>query len=77
MDEYWKGINGDEHLWQHEWSKHGTCVSTLEPKCYTDYQSTQEVVDYFQTAVKLFQTVHTYEARLTYFSNGTLTPAIY
>ena len=42
-------------------------MSTLEPKCYTDYKTTQEVVDYFQTAVNLFQTVHTYEVRLSYF----------
>jgi hypothetical protein len=22
MSEYWKGIQGDEHIWQHEWSKY-------------------------------------------------------
>lgn len=63
MRAHWKGIAGDEHLWQHEWSKHGTCVSTLEPRCYGDhsYRETEEVVDYFAKAVELFGTVPTYQ----------------
>jgi Ribonuclease T2 family len=66
MRAYWKGIAGDEHLWQHEWSKHGTCVSTLEPRCYGDsrYRETEEVVDYFAKAVELFGTVSTYQVSL-------------
>ncbi|RMZ89966.1 hypothetical protein DV736_g2797, partial [Chaetothyriales sp. CBS 134916] len=36
MSQYWLSINGDnDHLWAHEWNKHGTCISTLEPACYT------------------------------------------
>ncbi|KAJ8702195.1 hypothetical protein PTI98_000934 [Pleurotus ostreatus] len=32
--QYWVDINGqNERFWEHEWSKHGTCMSTLEPKC--------------------------------------------
>ncbi|KAF2400498.1 ribonuclease T2 [Trichodelitschia bisporula] len=61
MRTYWRGINGDENLWQHEWSKHGTCVSTLEPKCYANYEPAREVVDYFDKAVQLFKNVSTYE----------------
>lgn len=35
MDEYWLSLDGrDERLWAHEWNKHGTCISTLEPACY-------------------------------------------
>ena len=66
MRAHWKGIAGDEHLWQHEWSKHGTCVSTLEPRCYGDqsYRETEEVVDYFAKAVELFGTVPTYQVSL-------------
>lgn len=61
MDVYWKGIGGDESLWMHEWAKHGTCVSTLEPECYgDDYKETEEVVDYFSKAVEIFQTLDTY-----------------
>lgn len=62
MDSYWKGINGDESLWMHEWAKHGTCVSTLEPKCYgDDYLETEEVVDYFAKAVETFHRLPTYK----------------
>ncbi|EXJ94602.1 hypothetical protein A1O1_02998 [Capronia coronata CBS 617.96] len=37
MNEYWLSLDGDNaHLWAHEWNKHGTCISTLEPTCYAD-----------------------------------------
>jgi ribonuclease T2 len=63
MDVYWKDYQGnDESFWQHEWNKHGTCVSTLDPSCYIDYAPQQEVVDFFQTAVNLFKGLDTYRA---------------
>ncbi|KAF2751833.1 ribonuclease T2 [Sporormia fimetaria CBS 119925] len=62
MQTYWKDYKGDdETFWQHEWSKHGTCISTLEPHCYVDHKATQEVVDYFEKAVELFKTLPSYE----------------
>ena len=62
MSTYWKDYKGDdETFWQHEWSKHGTCISTLEPHCYTDHKATEEVVDYFQKAVDLFKELPSYE----------------
>ncbi|KAF2675400.1 ribonuclease T2 [Microthyrium microscopicum] len=61
MQQYWKGNQGDESLHQHEWSKHGTCINTLEPKCYDGYVAAQEVVDYFRVAVDLFKQLPTYE----------------
>ena len=64
MSSFWKGIQSDEHIWEHEWSKHGTCVSTLEPECYgDDYVETEEVIDYFAKAVEIFQTLPTYYVR--------------
>jgi ribonuclease T2 len=62
MSEYWKDYRGDDaHLWQHEWEKHGTCVSTLETHCYEDYIPQQEVVDYFDKSVEVFKQVPSYE----------------
>ncbi|KAI9843775.1 MAG: ribonuclease T2-like [Sclerophora amabilis] len=62
MSTYWKDYKGDdETFWEHEWSKHGTCISTLEVKCYTEYKPQEELVDYFQKAVDLFKGLPTYE----------------
>lgn len=62
MSTYWKDYQGnDETFWEHEWAKHGTCISTLNPDCYADHQPTEEVVDYFQKAVDLFQTLPSYD----------------
>lgn len=66
MNQYWLDENGDnESFWEHEWGKHGTCISTLETKCYTDYTSKQEVPDYFQKAVDLFKTLDSYTVSFT------------
>ena len=61
MSVYWKDDGGnDESFWEHEWGKHGTCVSTFDPSCYVDYIPTQEVVDYFQKTLQLFSVLDTY-----------------
>ncbi|KAL4884833.1 ribonuclease T2-like protein [Aspergillus karnatakaensis] len=62
MTTYWKDYKGDDpNLWEHEWNKHGTCVSTLETHCYSDYYPQQEVVDYFDKTVELFHDLPTYK----------------
>lgn len=62
MSTYWKDYQGnDESFWYHEWAKHGTCISTLEPDCYTDHKPTEEVVDYFQKAVDLYKGLPSYQ----------------
>ncbi|CAL8585010.1 Ribonuclease T2 precursor (RNase T2) [Xanthoria parietina] len=61
MNKYWKDYQGDdEDFWEHEWDKHGTCISTLEPGCYDKYTPQQEVVAYFQKAVDLYKTLDSY-----------------
>ncbi|KAF2470361.1 ribonuclease T2 [Lindgomyces ingoldianus] len=62
MQTYWKDYQGnDQTFWQHEWTKHGTCISTLNPECYSDHKATEEVVDFFQKTVDLFKTLPSYE----------------
>ncbi|OTA95537.1 hypothetical protein M434DRAFT_69299 [Hypoxylon sp. CO27-5] len=62
METYWlPNDSTGEEFWEHEWGKHGTCVSTLEPQCFTDYQATEEVSYYFNTTVSLFKTLPTYQ----------------
>ena len=56
MQTYWKDYTGnDEAFWEHEWGKHGTCISTFEPRCYVDYSPQEEVVEYFRKTVELFK----------------------
>lgn len=63
VEEYWKSDRGDdEGFWEHEWNKHGTCINTMEPRCYTDYTRQEEVVDYIQKTVDLFRNLDTYKA---------------
>ncbi|KAF2086287.1 ribonuclease M [Saccharata proteae CBS 121410] len=62
METYWKNNDGtDEYLWEHEWSKHGTCINTLDTDCFTDYEAKQEVPVFFNRTVELFKTLPTYE----------------
>ncbi|KAH6692720.1 ribonuclease Trv [Plectosphaerella plurivora] len=62
METFWKDQAGDdEDFWEHEFNKHGTCMSTLEPECYPGYAPGQEVVDYFKRTVALFKTLPSYK----------------
>ena len=61
MQDYWlSNDESDEAFWEHEWATHGTCYSTLDPSCYTDYETGDEAVDFFVATVNLFQTLPTY-----------------
>ncbi|KAI0322988.1 base non-specific acid ribonuclease [Amylostereum chailletii] len=72
MQQYWVDINGkNEQFWEHEWGKHGTCMSTLEPSCLPDGSPEgAEAVAFFQTVVKLFKSLPTYE----WLSKAGITP---
>ncbi|OQO05152.1 hypothetical protein B0A48_08172 [Cryoendolithus antarcticus] len=80
MQTYWKDYQGnDESFWEHEWAKHGTCISTLDPDCYTNYQPTEEAVDFFERTVSLFKSLPSYDwlaaAGITPSSTTTYTSA--
>ncbi|EST05581.1 Ribonuclease T2-like protein [Kalmanozyma brasiliensis GHG001] len=67
MNQYWLALNGnDAQLWSHEWNKHGTCVSTLAPSCYSPssqaYTQGEDVVDFFTTTVDLFHQYNVFQA---------------
>lgn len=67
MNTYWlSDSESAEAFWEHEWSKHGTCISTLEPSCYSNYQAGEEAVAFFQTVVNLFKSLDTYTVRITH-----------
>ncbi|KAJ2777490.1 hypothetical protein H4R18_005134 [Coemansia javaensis] len=56
MTAFWPSNKGDnDWFWTHEWVKHGTCVSTLHPRCYAPgaYAPHREVADYFAAALAL------------------------
>ncbi|KAF2011685.1 ribonuclease T2 [Aaosphaeria arxii CBS 175.79] len=62
METYWKDYKGnDDSFWSHEWGKHGTCISTMEPECYDEHKATEEVVDFFQKTVDLFKELPSYK----------------
>lgn len=62
MQDYFKDYQGDdEDFWEHEFNKHGTCMSTLDPACYPDFEPGQEVTDYFKRTVKLFKQLPSYD----------------
>ncbi len=64
MKKYWiSDDESDEAFWEHEWKTHGTCISTLEPDCYEEYQTGEEAVDFFRTVVGLFRALPTYRVR--------------
>ncbi|KAI0695632.1 ribonuclease T2 [Cytidiella melzeri] len=73
MQEYWVDIDGDnEEFWEHEWSTHGTCYSTLEPSCLPSGSAKgAEAVAFFQTVVNLFKTLPTYD----WLSQGGILPS--
>ncbi|KAF9786202.1 ribonuclease T2-like protein, partial [Thelephora terrestris] len=56
-------------IWAHRPSEHGICTSTFDVTCYSNYQEHEEVVNFFETAIRGFQrypTVPTYDLLVAY-----------
>ncbi|PVU88072.1 hypothetical protein BB559_005735 [Furculomyces boomerangus] len=65
MKELWPSNKGDDdYFWTHEWNKHGTCVTTLDPKCYKEgqFKKGTDILEYFKTAVGLQLEYNIHEA---------------
>ncbi|KAG9039514.1 ribonuclease T2-like [Tulasnella sp. JGI-2019a] len=62
MQEHWLDQGGDnESFWEHEWNKHGTCLSTLEPPCMPSGKPTgYDATRFFHTATNLYKGLPTY-----------------
>ena len=62
METYWTSNNGSaESFWEHEWGKHGTCISSLDTSCYVNYKPQEEVYDFANRTVSLFKTLDSYK----------------
>ncbi|KIO26102.1 hypothetical protein M407DRAFT_24547 [Tulasnella calospora MUT 4182] len=62
MEEFWVGIPNNEYLWSNEWNRHGTCMSTIAPKCMPEGSATGlDAAIYFQKTADAFKSVPTYK----------------
>lgn len=64
MDEYYKSSDGDdEAFWEHEYNKHGTCISTMRTQCqpwkWGISQADFAVLAYFRQIVHRFMALPT------------------
>lgn len=63
MRDSWLSLNGNhEHLWLHEFNKHGTCMSTASPECYDkDASKYQYAADFFTTSMDIWRELPTFQ----------------
>jgi hypothetical protein len=68
--QYWLNNNGtNEEFWEHEYNKHGICISTLEPQCFkkTAREPFPELTTYVTKTIELYQVSSSYtELRRVY-----------
>lgn len=62
MNKYWINQGApNADFWGHEFSKHGTCMSTYDTPCYgPSYVEHEDVVDFFESAILYYQRLPTW-----------------
>lgn len=49
-------------LWEHEYNKHGTCMNTLNPPCFTgEFREHEQAVQFFKKVVEIWSQLDTFE----------------
>ncbi|CAH6723801.1 putative ribonuclease M [[Candida] jaroonii] len=73
MDTYWLSNSGsNEELWSHEYNKHGTCMNTISPGCFTDsYQKYESPVLFWQKVTEIWDGLNTYD----FLASAGITPS--
>ncbi|KAJ1983124.1 Ribonuclease T2-like [Dimargaris verticillata] len=52
------GTVSQKYLWTEAWNVFGTCVSTIEPRCYTELEPGQDVIRYFRNVKALAEEIN-------------------
>ncbi|KAI0241248.1 hypothetical protein L0F63_006433 [Massospora cicadina] len=62
MEAYWVSHNGNNQLfWDHEWNKHGTCLSTVREECPLGKEEGPPHIRYFKAALREYEKFNVYE----------------
>ncbi|KAK6463092.1 ribonuclease T2 precursor [Scheffersomyces coipomensis] len=57
---------GSISLWEHEYNKHGTCMNTLLPECFSgDYTQFENTIQFYKKVVEIWKTYPTYQFLLS------------
>ncbi|KAH7054790.1 ribonuclease T2-like protein [Linnemannia elongata] len=63
METFWPSNNRNNNcFWSHEWNRHGTCVSNLDPSCKSDPVEGEDIYAFFSKALELRSKYDLYQA---------------
>ncbi|KAJ9066442.1 hypothetical protein DSO57_1009427 [Entomophthora muscae] len=62
MEKYWvSDRNDNQGFWDHEWNKHGTCLSTVREECSRGKEDGPPHIRYFKTSLKEYKKYKVYD----------------